>query len=140
MDNSLFATDTFGLRWVWRHASPSHLVVVPRSAPKQSGAHESSYGPSLDRRVRLVRSTVGWCRRAQFWAPVRGVGVPSFGTIKSIQEVQAGSRAWSFGSSALPRLGLPCVSFTFTVILVRAFQKLASPDALVLPCNLLLKE
>jgi len=39
--------------------------------------------------------------------------------IKSNQEVQAGSWAWSFRSSALPQLGLSCVSFT--MILVRAF-------------------
>lgn len=48
MDDSLFATNTFGLWWVWRPAYPSHLAVVLRSAPKQSVAYVSSSGTSWE--------------------------------------------------------------------------------------------
>lgn len=142
MDDSLFATNTFGLWWVWRPAYPSHLAVVLRSAPKQSVAYVSSSGTSWETGpppppfgTRGLPGLVGHgllaggsksCERAHFWATYGGSRVERMSgatrcrrKIKSIQEVQARLWAWSFRSSALPQLGLSC--FSFTMILVRAF-------------------
>lgn len=128
---TLSVTNTFGRWWVWRHAYRSHrpqsslglreeLRELPGARPPLwnkvcwfGGLWLAGCGFQELRESALLATSEG--SRVE-----RMPGVTSCRrNITSIQEVQAKSWAWPFGNSALPQLGLSCVSFT--MILPRVF-------------------